>query len=84
MSNNQAIVVEDPMGKPTIVVEDLYHIQDTYLPTNPDDKISKQQKEKDLALNLLDFVPQVAIFSIFKHTYFNSLLSFNVTTCFLY
>ncbi|KAK4608601.1 hypothetical protein RGQ29_002135 [Quercus rubra] len=58
MSNKQAKEAEDPMGKATIAVEDLYHIQDTYFPTNPDDKISKLQKESDLALNLLDSVPQ--------------------------
>ncbi|KAM4084911.1 hypothetical protein ACB094_08G168600 [Castanea mollissima] len=58
MSNNQAKEAEDPMGKATIAVEDLYHIQDTYFPTNPDDKISELQKESDLALNLLDSVPQ--------------------------
>ncbi|KAL0000123.1 hypothetical protein SO802_019725 [Lithocarpus litseifolius] len=58
MSNNQAEEAEDPMGKATIAVENLYHIQDTYFPPNPDDKISKLQKESDLALNLLDSVPQ--------------------------
>ena len=65
MSNKQAKEAEDPMGKATIAVEDLYHIQDTYFPTNPDDKISKLQKESDLALNLLDSVPQGAIFLYF-------------------
>ncbi|KAE8022795.1 hypothetical protein FH972_008565 [Carpinus fangiana] len=53
--SNQA--EEDPMAKPTIAVEDLYNIRDTYFTANLDEKNSKLQKESDLALKLLDSVP---------------------------
>lgn len=48
---------EDPMAKATIAAEDLYHIRDTYFTANLDEKISKLQKQSDLALKLLDSVP---------------------------
>ncbi|XP_062150110.1 uncharacterized protein LOC133858654 [Alnus glutinosa] len=53
--SNQA--EEDTMAKATIAAEDLYHIRDAYFPANLDEKISKLQKESDLALKLLDSVP---------------------------
>ncbi|XP_068643065.1 uncharacterized protein [Aristolochia californica] len=37
--------------------ESLYHLRDTYFPTNPDEKISRLQKEAVLALSLLDSIP---------------------------
>ena len=67
MRNNQAKEEEeDLMAKATIAVEDLYHIRDTYFPTNPDDKVSKLQNESDLVLNLLDSVPLGPIFLHFQ------------------
>ena len=48
---------EDPFAKAAGAAEDLYHLQDTYFPVNPDEKISKLQEESDLALKLLDSIP---------------------------
>ncbi|KAJ7943058.1 Tetratricopeptide repeat protein 5 [Quillaja saponaria] len=49
---------KDPLAKATRAAEDLYHLRDTYFPANPDDKISKLQQQSDLALKLLDSIPQ--------------------------
>ncbi|KAK7280381.1 hypothetical protein RJT34_25445 [Clitoria ternatea] len=54
MSNSNE---EEPSSKSARAVEYLYHLQTTYYPPNPDDRISKLQHHSDLALQLLDSIP---------------------------
>lgn len=54
---------EEPLSKAAREAEDLYHLRDTYFPPNPDDRISKLQRESDLALKLLDSIPPGQFFS---------------------
>lgn len=49
--------VEDKMANASRAVDDMYHLRDTYFPENPEEKISKLQRESDLALKLLDSIP---------------------------
>lgn len=74
--SNQA--EEDPMAKATIAAEDLYHVRDAYFPANLDEKISKLQKESDLALKLLDSVPS-GHFSLISRTSISILCSMFVS-----
>ncbi|XP_028758159.1 tetratricopeptide repeat protein 5 [Neltuma alba] len=48
---------EHSLTKAAKLVEDLYHIRDTYFPENQDDKISKLREQSDFALKFLDSIP---------------------------
>ncbi|KAL9683307.1 hypothetical protein QQ045_015127 [Rhodiola kirilowii] len=49
---------EEVLSKTRQAVEELYRIRDTYFPQNPEDKIAKLRHESDLALRILDSIPQ--------------------------
>lgn len=49
---------EDVLSRAEKAAEDLYHLRETYFPSEPDDKTSKLQRESDLILELLDSTPQ--------------------------
>ena len=51
-------VENDALEKAGTATEALYSTRDTYFPANPDDKIARLKSESDLALNLLDSIPQ--------------------------
>ena len=48
---------EDVWGKASKAADDLYELRDTFFPQNPFDKTLKLQQESDLALKLLDSIP---------------------------
>ncbi|KAJ8641899.1 hypothetical protein MRB53_018593 [Persea americana] len=47
----------DLLSQATEAVEQLYHVRDTYFPSDPQHKISTLRNDADLALNLLDSIP---------------------------
>ena len=49
---------EDTLTKATKAIDDLYNLRDTYFPANPQEKASLLQNQSDLALDLLDSIPQ--------------------------
>lgn len=49
---------EDLFAEASKVVDLLYGVRDTYFPANSDDKTSKLLAESNLALQLLDKIPQ--------------------------
>ncbi|KAI9088549.1 hypothetical protein K1719_029663 [Acacia pycnantha] len=48
---------EQSLAKAAKLVDDLYHIRDTFFPENQGDKISKLREQSDLALKFLDSIP---------------------------
>lgn len=47
----------DLLSQAIAAADRLYHLRDTYFPSDPQDKISTLQRDADLALNLLDSIP---------------------------
>ncbi|KAL8035038.1 hypothetical protein ABFX02_12G071100 [Erythranthe guttata] len=58
MSSEATANAEDLFAEASKAADVLYGIRDTYFPTNPDDKASKLLAESNLALQLLDSIPQ--------------------------
>ncbi|EYU29381.1 hypothetical protein MIMGU_mgv1a0235091mg, partial [Erythranthe guttata] len=58
MSSEATANAEDLFAEASKAADVLYGIRDTYFPTNPDDKTSKLLAESNLALQLLDSIPQ--------------------------
>ncbi|XP_058091610.1 uncharacterized protein LOC131237708 isoform X2 [Magnolia sinica] len=57
MSGPSAGEDRDLMSEATKAAEHLYHVRDTYFPSDPEQKISTLRREADLALKLLDSIP---------------------------
>lgn len=58
MSSETKENAEDLFSEASKAVDMLYNIRDTYFPANPDDKTSKLSSESNIALQLLDRIPQ--------------------------
>lgn len=58
MSSEKKENAEDLFAEASKAVDVLYNIRDTYFPANPDDKTSKLSTESNLALQVLDRIPQ--------------------------
>lgn len=58
MSSETKENAEDLFAEASKAVDVLYNIRDTYFPANPDDKTSKLSTESNLALQVLDRIPQ--------------------------
>ncbi|KAL1531907.1 tetratricopeptide repeat protein 5-like [Salvia divinorum] len=58
MSSDAKETAEDLFAEASRAVDLLYNIRDTYFPENPDEKASKLSTESELALQVLDRIPQ--------------------------